>query len=153
MSMQDPIADMFVRIRNAHASSKKEVFVPLSGIKKEVCRILKDEGYIIDYRIGELLEQSSKPPPKGTNSIIRKISTVHNHDGLIIQLKYHQTQPVIEMLKRVSRVGLRLYCKHKDLPSINDHLGIVIITTSKGVMTGKQAKAAGLGGEILCAVF
>lgn len=130
MSMQDPIADMFTRIRNAQAAGHPEVAMPSSKIKIAIAKVLKEEGYILDY--------SSEEAAK--------------HPTLKVTLKYFNHKPVIEQLERASRPGLRLYTSAKDMPVVMDNLGIVIVSTSKGVMTGRQASAAGQGGEILCYV-
>jgi small subunit ribosomal protein S8 len=129
MSLQDPVADMLTRIRNAQKASKAKVAMPSSGQKESIARVLKDEGYITDYQVsGEVKKE------------------------LTIELKYYQGKPVIEQLKRVSRPGLRIFRSKDELPSVNGGLGIAIISTSKGVMTEKQARASGNGGEVICTV-
>ena len=131
MSMQDPIADMLTRIRNAGKASKKTVSMPNAKMKAAIAKVLKEEGYITDFAV------------EGDGAI----------KTLVIKLKYFQGQPVIEMLKRESTPGLRIYAEKDNLPSINGGLGIALISTSKGVMTDKAARAAGIGGEVICSVF
>jgi small subunit ribosomal protein S8 len=129
MSMSDPIADMLTRIRNAQASEKVTVAMPASKLKAAIARVLKDEGYIDDFK----LEEGVKPQ-------------------LEIALKYYAGRPVIEKIERVSRPGLRIYKGTKDIPQVMNGLGIAIVSTSKGVMTDRKARATGLGGEVLCIV-
>ncbi|MDH5633189.1 MAG: 30S ribosomal protein S8 [Gammaproteobacteria bacterium] len=128
--MTDPIADMFTRIRNAHKAEKASVLVPASKTKKAVLQVLKDEGFIIDFKDAELL---GKP-------------------ALSIDLKYFEGRPVIAELKRVSTPGRRLYSGRHDMPKVSGGLGIAIVSTSKGIMTDRSAREAGVGGEILCYV-
>ncbi len=129
MSMSDPIADQLTRIRNAAAVRKKQVAMPSSKKKVALAKILKDEGYIKDYSVsGE-----TKPV-------------------LTIDLKYYEGKSVIAEIKRVSRPGLRVYKPKKDLPKVLNGLGVAIISTSKGLMTDRQARTEGHGGEILCFV-
>jgi len=131
MSMSDPIADMLTRIRNGHHAQKTAVSMPASKLKLTIANLLKDEGYIADCAIeGE-----------GAKS------------ELTIGLKYFQGQPVIEELDRISKPGLRVYCDAENLPVVRGGLGVAVVSTSKGVMTGKAAKEAGIGGEVLCTVF
>jgi len=130
MSMSDPISDMLTRIRNAQAVQKTTVTMPASKVKAGIAKVLKEEGYITDFRDVEL---GGKP-------------------GLEITLRYMQGQGVIETLKRVSRPGLRRYRGKDDLPKILNGLGIAVISTSKGIMTESAARSAGQGGEILCVV-
>ncbi|MCX4026281.1 30S ribosomal protein S8 [Endozoicomonas sp. SM1973] len=130
MSMQDPLADMLTRIRNAQMAEKTSVSMPSSKVKVAVASVLKEEGYIENYQV----EGDAKPV-------------------LSIELKYFQGKPVIEELKRVSRPGLRAYAGKEELPKVNGGLGIAIVSTNKGVMTDRAARAAGVGGEILCTVF
>ncbi|MFC4729780.1 30S ribosomal protein S8 [Coralloluteibacterium thermophilus] len=130
MSMTDPIADMLVRIKNAAAVGKPGVKMPGSKIKAAIAKVLKDEGYISDART---VEVDGKPE-------------------LQIVLKYYEGKPVIEKLQRVSRSGLRQYRGKDDLPKILNGLGVAIISTSKGIMTDAQARAAGVGGEVICLV-
>lgn len=128
--MTDPIADMLTRIRNAQLAEKKEIKVSSSSLKKAVLRILKEEGYIENFQE----ELNGKKP---------YISLV---------LKYFNGTPVISSIRRVSKPGLRVYKSKKDLPEVMNGLGIGIVSTSKGVMTERAAKAAGVGGELLCIV-
>ena len=130
MSMQDPLADMLTRIRNAQMAEKSVVSMPSSTLKAAVAKVLKDEGYIADYQI------SSEIKPL-----------------LSIELKYFEGRSVIEEVKRVSRPGLRQYKSSEDLPKVRGGLGVSIVSTSKGVMTDRAARAAGVGGEVLCTVF
>ena len=129
MSLQDPIADMLTRVRNAQKANKVSVEMPASKQKANIASVLKDEGYISDFKVSE--------------DALRK---------LIIELKYYQGKPVIETIKRISKPGLRIFKSKDQLPSINGGLGIAIISTSKGVMTDRQARAAGYGGEVICSV-
>lgn len=131
MSMTDPIADMLTRIRNGQAAEKVEVRMPSSKIKAAIARVLKDEGYVGDYRI----EGEEKKPE------------------LVVELKYHNGLPVIDEIQRVSRPGLRRFEGKRTLPSVRGGLGTAIISTSQGVMTDKAARQAGHGGEVLCWVF
>lgn len=130
MSMSDPIADMLTRIRNGQMSEKAFVTFPGSKHKAAICKVLEAEGYI----------GSTSLESDAGKSIIK------------IGLKYFHGSPVIEMLKRVSSPGLRIYRSADELPNVIGGLGIAIVSTSKGVMTGKNAKALGLGGEVICLV-
>ncbi len=130
MSMTDPIADMLVRIKNALAVGKQTVKMPSSKMKLAIANVLKEEGYILDARV---LNPGAKPE-------------------LEIALKYYQGKPVIEQLQRVSRSSLRAYRGKDALPKVLGGLGVAIISTSKGVMTDHQARAAGVGGEVICLV-
>ena len=130
MSMTDPIADMLVRIKNAAAVGKPTVKMPSSKIKVAIAKVLKDEGYIADSRV-------TQNGPKAELEIV---------------LKYFEGKPVIEKLQRVSRSGLRQYRGKDELPKILAGLGVAIISTSQGLMTDRQARAAGVGGEVLCLV-
>jgi small subunit ribosomal protein S8 len=130
MSMSDPISDMLTRIRNAQAVQKSTVNIPASKVKSGIASVLKDEGYISDFRDTEV---DGKPT-------------------LEITLKYMQGKGVIETLKRASRPGLRQYRGKDDLPKILNGLGTAVISTSQGIMTDASARAAGQGGEILCIV-
>ena len=130
MSMSDPISDMLTRIRNAQAVQKATVQIPASKVKTGIASVLKDEGYINDYRDSEV---DGKP-------------------ALEITLRYVQGRGVIESMKRASRPGLRQYRGKDDLPKIQNGLGICVVSTSKGIMTDAAARAAGQGGEILCIV-
>ena len=126
----DPIADMLTRIRNAQAVSKKEVTMPLSKIKIAIAQVLKNEGYVVSY---DRMNDVNKPT-------------------LVITLKYFNDAPVIDRIERISRPGLRVYKNKDELPVVNNGLGIAVISTSKGVMSDKDARRMGLGGEILCYV-
>jgi small subunit ribosomal protein S8 len=128
--MTDPVADMFVRMRNAQAVGKLEVAVPSSKLKVAIAQVLADEGYIRDFRVQDRAGKST----------------------LVIGLKYHDGRPVIETLDRVSRPGLRIYKACADLPTVQSGLGIAVVSTSRGVMTDRAARAGGLGGEVLCRV-
>lgn len=130
MSLQDPISDMLTRIRNAQSVKKAEVQMGYSKQKNAIAKLLKDEGYISDYKN---IDVDGKPT-------------------LSIELKYYQGVPVIAELKRVSRPGLRQYKSKRDLPKIQNGLGVAIVSTSKGLMTDKNARASGHGGEVLCYV-
>lgn len=130
MSMTDPIADFLTRIRNGQTSGKTEVNVPTSKVKIAIAQVLKEEGYIDDFTAGEL---DGKP-------------------NMAVQLKYHQGRPVIDRIERVSRPGLRVYKGKDELPSILGGLGVAIVSTSQGVMTDRQARASGHGGEVICIV-
>jgi small subunit ribosomal protein S8 len=130
MSMSDPISDMLTRIRNAQAVQKTTVNIPASTVKTGIAKVLKDEGYISDFRD---VEVDGKP-------------------ALEVTLRYMEGRGVIETLKRISRPGLRQYRGKDDLPKILNGLGIAVISTSRGIMTDTAARAAGQGGEILCTV-
>ena len=129
MSMTDPIADFLTRIRNGQSSGKTEVKAPTSKVKLAIAKVLKDEGYIDGFAI----KGDSKPE-------------------LEISLKYYAGRPVIERIERVSRPGLRIYKGRHDIPSVMNGLGVAIVTTPKGVMTDRKARATGVGGEVLCYV-
>ena len=129
MSLQDPIADMLTRVRNAQKANKLSVTMPSSSQKVNIATVLKDEGFIGSFKVSDGLKKE-----------------------LTIELKYYQGKPVIESIKRVSRPGLRIFRSKDDLPSINGGLGIAIISTSGGLMTEKQARVAGHGGEVICSV-
>lgn len=130
MSMSDPIADMLTRIRNAQLSDKSIVKIPASKLKQAIAKVLKDEGYIEHFSLREV---EGKPI-------------------LEINLKYYAGRPVIEKIERVSRPGLRIYKPNGSLPNVMNGLGIAIISTSRGVMTERKARANGIGGEVLCIV-
>jgi len=130
MSMQDPLADMLTRIRNAQMAEKSVVSMPSSTLKVAVANVLQGEGYIAGYNVSG----DAKPQ-------------------LSIELKYFEGRPVIEELKRVSRPGLRQYKSVDQLPKVRGGLGVSIVSTNKGVMTDRAARAAGVGGEVLCTVF
>lgn len=129
MSMHDPISDMLTRIRNAQRANKASVAMPSSKVKCAIAKVLQEEGYIDSF----LVSSGVKPI-------------------LEIQLKYYLGKPVIEQIKRVSRPGLRVYKGADSIPRVMNGLGIAIVSTSKGVMTGRKALAAGVGGELLCIV-
>lgn len=131
MSMTDPIADMFVRIRNAAAVGKPTVKMPSSKIKVSIAKVLEDEGYIRGSRVTE---------------------TGPGKKELEVELKYYEGKPVIEQLHRFSKSSLRQYRGKHDLPKVMGGLGIAIISTSKGIMTDAQAREQGVGGEVLCFV-
>jgi small subunit ribosomal protein S8 len=128
--MTDPIADMLTRVRNGLAAEKIAVVMPASRVKAAIAKVLKDEGYIKDY---ETSEQGGKPT-------------------LTITLKYYQGSPVISKIKRESKPGLRVYRSGRELPTVIGGLGVAIISTSKGIMADREARAAGIGGEVLCSV-
>lgn len=130
MSMTDPIADLLTRIRNAQTARKTEVSLGASKLKQAVVKVLKDEGYIGDVRV---VSDGGKPT-------------------MTIELKYYDGRPVIDRLERVSRPGLRIYRSKDELPKILGGMGTVIVSTPRGVMTDKQARAIGQGGEVLCIV-
>lgn len=130
MSMQDTLADMFTRIRNAQMATKETATMPSSKLKVQVARVLKEEGYIADFTVAE----GVKPE-------------------LTITLKYFEGKPVIEHIQRVSKPSLRRYMGKDNLPKVADGLGIAIVTTSNGVMTDRAARQAGVGGEVICTVF
>lgn len=130
MSMSDPIADMLTRIRNAQMVEKASVTMPASKLKTAIAQVLKDEGYIDGFQVKE--EGGKKE--------------------LEIALKYYAGRPVIERIERVSRPGLRVYRGAKSIPRVMNGLGVAIVTTPKGVMTDRKARAAGVGGEVLCYV-
>jgi len=131
MSMSDPIADLLTRIRNAQMAKLPTVDMPSSKIKIAIAKVLQDEGYIAGYQIDQ---NGGKPI-------------------LNLDLKYFHGRPVIEEIKRASRPGLRSYKGKEDLPKVRAGLGISIMSTNKGLMTEVQARAAGVGGEVLCTVF
>ncbi|HEY9200823.1 MAG TPA: 30S ribosomal protein S8 [Gammaproteobacteria bacterium] len=129
MSMSDPIADMLTRIRNGQSAAKADVAMPASNMKQSIAQVLKDEGYINDFSVS----QDAKPQ-------------------LTVSLKYHDGKPVIEKIQRMSRPGLRVYKSTNEIPKVLNGLGIVIVSTSKGMMTDRAARAAGIGGELICSV-
>ena len=130
MSMQDPISDMLTRIRNGQSAGKVRVMMPMSKQKSAIAEVLKQQGYIRELSIEDIEGKSQ----------------------LAILLRYFEGKPVIEMLKRISRPGLRIYRRKDDLPKVMDGLGIAIISTPKGLMTDRQARTAGCGGEVVCIV-
>lgn len=130
MAMSDPIADMLTRIRNAQMVGHGEVSMPFSKLKQAIAQVLKEEGYIEDLAVRE----------EGARRELR------------IALKYHAGRPVIERLERVSRPGLRVYKRRDELPRVMNGLGVAIVSTPRGVMTDRKARATGVGGEVLCIV-
>jgi len=130
MSMSDPIADMLIRIRNAQLVGHAEVAMPASKLKASIAQVLKDEGYIEDFALRA----------EGAKQELR------------IGLKYYAGRPVIERLERVSKPGLRVYRGRDDIPRVMNGLGVAILSTSRGVMTDRKARADGVGGEVLCIV-
>ncbi|MCG3202132.1 MAG: 30S ribosomal protein S8 [Gammaproteobacteria bacterium] len=130
MSLQDPISDMLTRIRNAQAATKQTVAMPSSTRKVAIAKVLKDEGYIADY----------------------SVAPVEGKLTLTVTLKYYEGKPVIESLRRVSRPGLRIYRGKSELPKVIGGLGVAIVSTSRGLMTDRAARAQGIGGEIICYV-
>ena len=130
MSMTDPIADMLTRIRNAQLAEKATVRMPSSGVKVSIAKVLKDEGYIEDFAVS-----GEKMRPQ-----------------LEIALKYYAGRPVIERIERVSKPGLRIYKGKDEIPRVMNGLGIAIVSTSRGVMTDRKARATGVGGEVICIV-
>ena len=130
MSISDPIADMLTRIRNGLARKKVSVSMQSSGLKEAIAKVLQDEGFVDGFEIKE----------------------VNRKKTLSITLRYHDGEPVIEQLSRVSRPGRRMYCSANDMPRLNDGLGVIVISTSKGVMSDRQARSEGIGGEVICSV-
>ena len=130
MSMTDPIADLLTRIRNGQSAGKPEISVQSSRVKQSIVRVLKDEGYIADF----------------------VVSRDGGRSTLTVALKYHAGKPVIERIERVSRPGLRTYRAKDELPKVLGGLGIAIVSTPAGVMTDREARRAGQGGEVLCVV-
>ena len=129
MSMSDPVGDMLTRIRNAQSANMKSVSMPSSKQKIAIAKVMQEEGYILEYSI----EGDSKPV-------------------LTIGLKYYLGKPVIEEIKRISRPGLRIFRGKTQLPTVNNGLGISVISTSRGVMSDKAARTAGEGGEVICTI-
>ena len=130
MSMQDPISDMLTRLRNGGMSMQKEVSMPASKMKSAIAKVLLDEGYIAGYRV---------------ERDVKKTFT--------IEMKYHMRRPVIEGLERVSKPSCRLYCGCKEIPRVKDGLGIAILSSPKGILSGKDAQKQNVGGEVLCYVW
>jgi len=130
MSMTDPLADMLTRIRNGQKARKVSVSMPASSAKQAVAKVLKEEGYIAGY--------------SGDGEGV--------HQQLIVELKYFEGVPVIERIERASRPGLRIYRGKEDLPKVLGGLGVAIVSTSAGVMSDRQAREKGIGGEVLCIV-
>ena len=132
MSMQDPISDMLTRVRNAQMAGKPTVAMPSSTLKVAVADVLEQEGFIAGHTVAK---------------------TEDGKASLSIELKYFDGKPVVVEIDRVSRPGLRSYAGKGDIPSVRGGLGVAIVSTSKGVMTDRAARAAGVGGEVLCTVF
>ena len=130
MTMQDPIADLLTRIRNAQMAGHTDVSIPDSKIKRSILQVMQDEGFIVGFN--------------KTDDVKATIT---------VDLRYHNGVPVIEELKRISRPGLRIYKESDELPQVRGGLGVAIVSTNKGVMTDKTARAQGVGGEVLCTVF
>ncbi|MDP2832427.1 MAG: 30S ribosomal protein S8 [Pseudomonadota bacterium] len=130
MSMSDPIADMLTRIRNGQMVEKVTVKMPSSKLKNAIAQVLKDEGYIDDYKVNE-------------NGGLPEME---------VALRYYAGRPVIEKIERISRPGLRIYKGHDNLPRVMNGLGVAIVSTSQGVMTDRKARSLGVGGEVLCVV-
>lgn len=130
MSMQDPISDLLTRIRNAQMAGHTDVEIPNSKVKRSILEVLANEGYVGQFNATDDVKST-----------------------LNVELKYHNGAPVIEEIARVSRPGLRIYKECGELPQVRGGLGVAIISTSKGVMTDRSARAAGVGGEVLCTVF
>ncbi len=131
MSLTDPIADMLTRIRNAAKARKKEINLPSSRIKVELAKILKDEGFIRGYKVTEDKKQGV----------------------LNVTLKYEDNRNAIAGLRRISSPGCRIYCTKDSVPKVMDGLGLVIVTTSKGILSGKSCEEQGVGGEVLCSIW
>lgn len=137
--MTDPIADMLTRIRNASATGKPEVVLPMSKIKNEVAKILKREGWILDCEVIKALNAKNKSL---------------KFDELKLRLKYKKSgKSYITSIKRISKPGLRIYTNKIELPRVLNNLGVSIISTSRGLMTNKEARKQGLGGEIICEIY
>jgi small subunit ribosomal protein S8 len=132
MSMTDPISDLLTRIRNAHLAGHESVELPYSRMKNEIVKILQQEGYISGFKVNE-------KKPFSTLTVILKYSGAR--------------QPAIQSLRRVSRPGCRVYASNSEIPSVLGGLGVVILSTSRGILTGKKAKEEGVGGELLCEVY
>ncbi len=131
MSLSDPIGDMIARIKNASLRNYKKVDIPLSKFKTKIADVLKNEGYIIDY----------------------KVETIDGKNNLLIDLKYNSGNPVINSIQRISKPGRRIFSSADSLPKVSNGLGIAIISTPKGVMTDQDARKNQVGGEIICKVF
>ena len=131
MSLNDPIGDMLARIKNSQLRNHKKVEMPSSNFKSKIAEVLKNEGYIIDY----------------------KVSSEEKKPTLVIELKYSSGAPVISSIQRVSKPGRRIFSSAESLPKINNGLGIAIVSTPKGVMTDIDARKNKIGGEIICKVF
>ena len=130
MSMQDPISDMLTRLRNGYMSKQKEVVIPCSKLKVAIAQVLEQEGYIKGFRV---------------NGEVKK--------SLIVEMKYFNRRSVVEGIERVSKPSCRLYCGCKDIPKVKDGLGLAILSTPKGILSGRDAEKQNVGGEILCYVW
>ena len=130
MSMSDPIADMLTRIRNGQAAGRRAVAMPSSKLKEAIGRVLQEEGFVEDCEVRSMGIKSE----------------------LLVTLRYFEGDPVISRLQRVSRPGKRVYCRSADIPLVNNGLGVILVSTSQGIVTGQKAKASGTGGELLCTV-
>ena len=130
MTMQDPIADLLTRIRNAQLAGHESVNIPFSKLKLQIVRVLKEEGYVEEFLVSDEVKSQ-----------------------ISVSLKYVEGDPVIEQIKRISRPGLRIYKDSSTVPTVNSGLGISIVSTNKGVMTDRAARKQGIGGEVLCTVF
>ena len=128
--MQDPISDMLTRLRNGYMSKQKEVVIPCSKLKVAIAQVLEQEGYIKGFRV---------------NGEVKK--------SLIVEMKYFNRRSVVEGIERVSKPSCRLYCGCKDIPKVKDGLGLAILSTPKGILSGKDAEKQNVGGEILCYVW
>ena len=128
--MSDPIADMLTRIRNGQAAGRRVVAMPSSKLKEAIGRVLQEEGFVEDC----------------------EVRSVGNKAELLVTLRYFEGDPVISKLQRVSRPGKRVYCRSADIPLVNNGLGVILVSTSQGIVTGQKAKASGTGGELLCTV-
>ena len=132
MSFTDPIADMITRIRNAQLRTLNTVSIPNSKLRARILDVLKDEGYISDYKF---------------------LSDKKNKESLLVNLKYNNGMPVIKEIRRVSKPGRRIYTRADSIPKVQSGLGIAIVSTSKGIMSGNDARSKNIGGEIICKVF
>ena len=130
MTMQDPIADLLTRIRNAQLAGHESVNIPFSKLKLQIVKVLKEEGYVDEFLVSDEVKSQ-----------------------ISVSLKYVEGEPVIEQINRISRPGLRIYKDSGAVPTVNGGLGISIVSTNKGVMTDRAARKQGIGGEVLCTVF
>ena len=130
MSMQDPVSDMLTRLRNGAMSRQKEVAIPSSNLKAAIAKVLEEEGYIKSYRVVGDVKKT-----------------------LFVEMKYQERRPVLEGLERISKPSRRLYCGCKDIPKVKDGLGIAILSTPKGILSGTDAEKQNVGGEILCYIW
>ncbi len=131
MSMTDPIADLLTRIRNGQKAGHPQVRMPSSGVKKAILKVLQDEGYIDGFSVEDL---------------------GNGKEGLTVELRYHDGRPVIDALKRISKPGCRVYRGKDELPTVFGGLGVAIVSTSDGLMSDREARAKGRGGEVICVV-